>query len=425
MEFFERDSRFLERRSYPSCVEFVFDCGFIRVIKHISSPCEVTHECSDSSSATWLEQKANLLEVSLYNQYIRDRNAQTLLQDIYLTRVVEGLAQREKQGITNADVPDCYVSVFGDLANRYYAVASMEEFDEWMEDFTVFSYKLVLSKLDLFRGGWRNECLMRVLPIGHFSSEIAWEYVRSHDVLENGNFKNRNDLVMDFFFGLLRAGNLDAFRLLKMLVMKEGISPSRDVCFWFKFGFLRHYSGGRMYHQYVENEDIQIGLQWEQLCYRIARLLYGDIIEQPKLKNGKLPDILPCSSAVVWDRERVKYAPKFIECKKSELSYSSESVKKYFPFCDELEIWVLETPAHEPEPDSRFKRVYGIQLANKVRPADPSLAEKILEMEKGAGSFARDARFLDRYSQLDSEIVNEILELHSFFEPHYNLLNVR
>lgn len=425
MDIFERDPRFLETRVSSLYTEYVFDCGYIRVREQFPMPSEVSWECNDSSGAVWLEQCATLVEVSLYNQYILKRAEETFLSDVYLTTLVERLPIKGKYGLLKDTVLDSKIMDLHELKARYYSVTSMDEFNGWMEEFTVFLYTLVLAEPNSFRGTWRHECMMRSLPAGQSSLELAWDYIRRNDVMDGQFLKNRSDLSMEFFFGLLRAGDMDAFRYLTKLLMEEAVQPTHDVCFWFKFGFLRHYSGGRLYHRYVEDEDIQIGLRWEQLGYRVAKLLYGDIIEQPILINGKIPDILPSSPDVIWHKGRVKYAPKFIECKKSELSYFADSLKKYFPYCDELEVWVLETPSREPSPKLQFKRVYGRELADGIRHCDEVLAEEIINLEKDTELYAREWRFLQRYSQIQPNVIDEIMRLYAFLNPYYHSLGVK
>lgn len=96
-----------------------------------------------------------------------------------------------------------------------------------------------------------------------------------------------------------------------------------------------------------------IGNKWEKICYEIAQHYYGKTIKHPILTNNKIPDLLPVAKDLTWENGKLKYAPLLIECKKSlyftesDLSgkqdlFTNPTVKRYLPFCDKLEFWILD-----------------------------------------------------------------------------------
>ena len=82
-----------------------------------------------------------------------------------------------------------------------------------------------------------------------------------------------------------------------------------------------------------------IGHRWEELCRKIARYLYGDVlIIHPKLDNGKIPDM-----SLQNKFDSIKYSH-LIECKRSfNILDIEESILKYDPYCRILEFWILES----------------------------------------------------------------------------------
>lgn len=157
---------------------------------------------------------------------------------------------------------------------------------------------------------------------------------------------------------LLEAKSITAYSFVKKLLQSEQASqlkpPSSN--YW-EFGLNKFYksleAGG-----YVERPVYEIGLDWEDLCQRMAKTYFLDVLTNHEgicLENRTIPDIM-VGKMQRNEQGRVSHVERIIECKKSlyftgRLSniLNNETTYQYYDFCDVLEYWILEKGQYFPK----------------------------------------------------------------------------
>ncbi|MCH1627503.1 hypothetical protein [Fredinandcohnia quinoae] len=98
--------------------------------------------------------------------------------------------------------------------------------------------------------------------------------------------------------------------------------------------------------------QMKIGLEWEDLCFKIAKDKKLDVISHLILANRSIPDM------AINHQNNSKYET-LIECKKSlyfakeEWTYeidinNNPTSSNYLPFCRTLQYWILEDIDFDP-----------------------------------------------------------------------------
>lgn len=99
--------------------------------------------------------------------------------------------------------------------------------------------------------------------------------------------------------------------------------------------------------------------EWQRLAEKISKALYGSVRSQVRLNSGAIADIVVCDSPIRKDaRGGVTFASRIIECKVSAHDSWEDEIKKYFKYCNVLEIWYLRTSHYSlknPPPDTPGK----------------------------------------------------------------------
>jgi len=352
--------------------------------------------------------------------------------DIYTDRLAKMLMNTSPD-LLGVHRNDRWGVQYAAIYEEYVNLQSNEQLVGWRQKFTVWLYSLLLQDQSCL-GGWRDEAILRSSPDSPEAYQLAWRIVDKYGVTspDKKTFDDKS-LGSNVLVSLLAVGDICAFRLLKSLLLEDNMPPTYGICFGFRL-FLQALSGAGNYHRRIEEIRIDIGNRWETLCRKAATVLFGQLLLNPLLVNGKRVDIVPNSQEISWKRNRILYAPKAIECKKS-LRPSEEVIMgiigKYSGFCDSLEIWVLEKSDKEDGfPTSSLNGleiVYGEDLAERVKPLDPKLAEDIIGLCREGNQMSLDARLLREGSRdlYTEEVIQEILDLNEYLGPYYSKFGVQ
>lgn len=327
------------------------------------------------------------------------------------------------------------------LVDQYNNISMKKDFEEWLENYTIWLYEFLLQEPEAFENGWHNgirytpsECILRSRPRKPKSISLAWELIERYGLVkENTNyFKKDFTIGIQIFQALLGTGNLEAIQLFKKFIMEDGITPTHNLCFAFRQS-LKELSGGSELHSHkLFDMFVAAGTYWEKLCRRVACLIYGNnILIHPRLINGKIPDIVPNNSSILWQGKRISYAPKIIECKRSLAEYRlpEDILEKYSSYCHEIELWVLSKSEQEDifHVTNGLKILYAIDIAKNIEQKDRQLAFQINDLLKQDCCKEMDRKLLlaGVYDRIPLQTVEDILKLNKHLRPYYKQYNIR
>lgn len=179
---------------------------------------------------------------------------------------------------------------------------------------------------------------------------IIIEYLDEYNKLVNSFFKFMDNLRGNYYKDAVELSNeLDGeYNKHKEFMVRSKSEHQTDFahCFCFIAESLVKYKNS--------NYLIDLGLLFEKVSLDIFSEKYTNIIYQPKLKNGRIPDI---AIDPTTENKIVVYARILIDCKFSltrieisrESKIESKEVKYYSEFCDELwyvtldgELWFVD-----------------------------------------------------------------------------------
>ncbi|GEM_PF-2885656 len=355
------------------------------------------------------------------------------LGDSYIKRILEKTLDPKGEFLL-PNTSQKWIARFKILIDQYNNINMKKDFEEWLEGYTIWLYEFLLQEPEAFENGWRSECIMRSSPQRPKSMSLAWELIERYDLVEENTnyFKKDFTIGIQVFQVLLSTGDLKAIQLFKKLIMEDGITPTHNLCFAFRQSLEELSGGSELYSQKVSDMFITTGTHWEKLCRRVACLMYGNnIIIHPQLINGKIPDIVPNDSSIIWQEKRISYAPKIIECKRSLAEYRllEDILEKYSLYCNEIELWVLLKSEQEDifHVTNGLKILYAIDIAKSIEQKDRQLAFQINDLFEQNCCKELDRKLLlaGVNDRIPLQTVENILKLNEHLRPYYQQYNIR
>lgn len=265
--------------------------------------------------------------------------------NLYIERILEQLISNEDSILTAIGKNNMFDTI-SRLSNEYYNLKlkkGEQDFDKWIDRYTLIFYELLISgKIDdyIISNLKVKEILSYCKPNSTTSINMGLKILKLENLInkEKAEF-NLSTYSFEVFKSLIKIMNVETIDILYEYLILKRIRANQHIAASFIIGIDEVYFREKSYLDYYIKICESIGHRWEELCRKIARYLYGDVlIIHPKLDNGKIPDM-----SLQNKFDSIKYSH-LIECKRSfNILDIEESILKYDPYCRILEFWILES----------------------------------------------------------------------------------
>lgn len=256
------------------------------------------------------------------------------------------------------------------------------------------------------------------------------------------NFESlKNQPELQALVSLIHQGDMDALKyyqeIIDWLVESQILLKDSDLHFLNLDSLIDNLSVRAGIGDVLMRRAFAIGNEWEQLCVKIAKNKYSDILYGERstvLSNGYIPDIIPIQKKLSYDNTGlIHYADTIIECKKSlyfawrnqnnsyDLNYTIPTLQ-YKPHCRELQYWILDKRATKQIFSSNDIKSLFLEDFLNDQNLPELLKEQIInlsiESDVKRNSIA-DSMVSDEVHNLIKDIRNQLLRIKEFTSKVY------